>query len=520
MNYHLQNRSSFNLNSNWTLTGTDSRLVVGDGTNALSLNIESGVLLQTDYLQINASATVNVKPGGKLTVTETIDNKAGISGLIVESNAAGTGSLLHEISNLDGSIQRYVSGGGYHFVSVPLTAASNPTASLFMNSFLYHFDAVSQSWEGVGSSTSTALANDKGYMAWYTGSQSTYNFNGKLNSGKFDVATPSASAAFQYNLVPNPYPSAIDWLAATGWTKTNLNNAIYIWNRDYATGENPNGQYASFVNGFGTNGGSRYIAPGQSFFVETTGSGSPALSMTNAVRVHSSDPFLKETQAAQALRIQVSAETGNDETVIYLTQGATAAFDAAFDASKLAGSDVLPQLGSFSEEGRKLSINGLSDSQIYHEIPLSFNYSGQETLNFSFGGTENFHSDWHLLLYDQLLDSLVNLRETEGYVFSHESATNFNRFLIRIFKMTGIEDNESFQGKAYFSNDQLILEVPDEFVGQQAMVTVFDVMGRKVWEKNVQIEKNNLFEIKSLTGNHLDLVLVNYKGITFKLITK
>ena len=32
-----------------------------------------------------------------------------------------------------------------------------------------------------------------------------------------------------FNLVGNPYPSAIDWDAASGWTKTNIDNAVYYF---------------------------------------------------------------------------------------------------------------------------------------------------------------------------------------------------------------------------------------------------------------------------------------------------
>ncbi len=518
VNYQLQNRNNFDLSSDWTLTGTDSRLIVGNGTNATNLNVEAGALLTADYLQINAHATVNVKPGGKMTISGTVDNKAGAAGLIIESNATGTGSLLHEVSDLDGSVQRFVSGGGYHFVSVPLTATSNPTAGLFMNSYLYHFDAPTQLWEGMGTSTSTILPVDEGYMAWYTGSQTTFNFEGKLIAGNFEAATNSGAAAFQYNLVPNPYPSAIDWQAASGWTKTNLNNAVYIWNRNYATIENPNGQYASYVNGISTNGGSRYIAPSQSFFVETNGGGSPALSMTDAVRVHSSDPFLKETQAAPALRIQVSGEAGNDETVIYLAEGATSAFDAAFDASKLAGSEALPQLGSFSEEGRKLSINGLSPELTEQQIELSFSSANEGNHQLMFGGLESFDSGWNIYLEDLLTGSLTDLRLYKSYSFTHQNTSADGRFKLRLLKATVMEEVTG-DGAGPFFYPNPAKDNINIVNARGGNLTIYDCTGHVALKKRIESDEVRIILNNLKIGIYYISIKIENNETHFRFIT-
>ena len=54
------------------------------------------------------------------------------------------------------------------------------------------------------------------------------------------------------NLVGNPYPSAIDWDASSGWTKTNIDNAIYFFK---ASGTDQyGGTYSSYVNGVSSDG--------------------------------------------------------------------------------------------------------------------------------------------------------------------------------------------------------------------------------------------------------------------------
>ncbi len=240
-------------------------------------------------LEISSGVVLSVANDGQLTVTGTLSNNAGNNGLIIESNSGGTGSLLHNTDNVPATIQRYINGGGYHFVSVPIDGT--PTAGMFMNSYLYDFDAVAQDWTGVGDDPTTVITNDQGYMIWYTGGTTTYEFTGDLISENFTVATPAAASEFNdpnydggYNLVPNPYPSAIDWDAAAGFTESNLFETIWIYNRDA-------GNYGAYVRdaGSGTNDVSNIIPVGQSFFVQATTVGSGTMTINQAARTHSTN---------------------------------------------------------------------------------------------------------------------------------------------------------------------------------------------------------------------------------------
>ena len=116
----------------------------------------------------------------------------------------------------------------------------------------------------------------RGYTLFIRGNIAPVSTNGharwdvrnSINSGPVSFnshvsyTSSGNNASDGWNLVGNPYPSTIDWDAATGWTKTGLDNTIYM--RD--NGSNPI-VYATFngtTNAF-TNGGSRYIPLGQAF---------------------------------------------------------------------------------------------------------------------------------------------------------------------------------------------------------------------------------------------------------------
>lgn len=476
-NYTILNQNNLELQSDWTVTGSNSRIIVGNGLT--EVNFQLNAKLSTDYIIIKNNAAFTIKPNAGLTVNSRLVNEAGAGKLRILSEISGTGSLIHKNTGINASIQRYVPGGGYHFVSVPLASENNLTAGLFMNSYLFNFNAVSQLWAGLGSNPNTNLSAHQGYMIWYTGTNKTYEFTGALHNGDFLAATPSASAAGLYNLVPNPYPSAIDWQAADGWTKNNLNAAIYVWNRSNANAGNPNGQYASFVDGVGNLGGSRYIPVGQSFFVETSGTGVPLLRMNNNVRLHSNQAFFKNTQNDAVLTIIASTNAGNDETIIRLKNEATENFDSRFDAGKLFGSPALPQLYSISSDNRKLSINTISHPSASTIVPLSVQWQSTGEVRLTFNGIENYPSQIALLLEDLSNQQFTNLHEQNHYIFQYLNAGSNRQFNLHLLGLTQVSEITGKEIRIW--NDQkaiYILHLTQQPI--KASVELFDLQGKKI----------------------------------------
>ena len=354
----LSSSSSFALNNSFSVSGTaifENNYTLTGGYN----------LNYAGSLVIGSSKTLIIPYDGQLTVNSTLENNGSLT---IESNSAGTGSLIHSTDNVNATIQRYITGSTslsamtYHLVSVPLTQASSPTSNLFLGSYLYYFDETQNSadngWVNMGTSTTNPLTVTRGYMIYYpAGSNTTYSFTGPMNNGSLTATTSYTTTAGAvnkgFNLVPNPYPSAIDW-EASAWTKTNIDNAIYVWNSGVSTTN-----YASYINGSSTNGGSRYIAPGQSFFVHANAL-SPALTMDNNVRLHNSVSFLKnDSILPDLLKIHADAVGASDEIVVRFADGATAGFDSQWDAFKMSGGTNAPQLYSVTADSISLAINSL-----------------------------------------------------------------------------------------------------------------------------------------------------------------
>jgi hypothetical protein len=86
--------------------------------------------------------------------------------------------------------------------------------------------------------------------------------------------------------VGNPYPSPIDWNAVGGWTKTNVDNAIYFFSN--GTVSQYTGTYSSYVNGVSSNGvAGNIIAAMQGFFIHVSNGTFPVsglLAVNNTAR--------------------------------------------------------------------------------------------------------------------------------------------------------------------------------------------------------------------------------------------
>lgn len=415
-----------------------------------------------------------IPQGAGLSASTHIYNSVGNSGITIQSNASGSGSLLH-FNTLNATLQRYVPGSSlatgtrYHLVSVPLKASNNPVSGLFTGAYLFRFDANPGSWVGLGASTTTPLDVSRGYMIWYTGNQVTYNFAGTLNNGTFNALIAS-TAADRFNLVPNPYPSAIDWDAPSGWTKTNLHNAIYIWNRN-------TGNYASYVSGIGANGGTRYIAPGQAFFVKSAAA-TASLIMNDAVRAHNSTPFLAPSTHDNTIRISTANHQGSDETVIRFDPMATDDFDPNLDADKLTGQLAAPQLSTKLETGRQLSINSLNNDFKYLSIPVSFSSDTYGNYSLVCNISQALYEKYTFLLEDLLLNNVHNLSENAVYEFSHSNNSVTQRFVIHATGLTALENPLAQSTKIWNHNGRIYIHRAQH--SGIANIRITDATGRRL----------------------------------------
>lgn len=266
----------------------------------------------------------------------------------------------------------------------------------------------------------------KGYALYVRGNllaSTLWDLRGPVNSGNvtplsFPVSYTTSGILENdgWNLVGNPFPSTIDWNAENGWTKTNLETAIYITDN----GSDASLRFASWNGVVGTNGGSRHIAIGQGFWIKANGNGVPVLQATENVKsAGMQTTFFRQAEPSNVLRITVSKGKLQDETVIHFREDATSEFDAHADARKFANSAL--NISSLLEDGQYLAINSLASLNCSKNIPIAVDNVTPGNYKLDFTEYESFPDDIHIFLKDNFLNSTFNIRNG-SYNFSITSA--------------------------------------------------------------------------------------------------
>ena len=211
----------------------------------------------------------------------------------------------------------------------------------------------------------------EGFLVWsgdtITGTQPfTVDLKGLANQG--DVVMPvsftSSGDANEdgWNLVGNPYPSTIDW-DSDKWQRGDMANAVQILNSQSK-------QYATYVNGASTLGGSRYIASQQAFWVYAN-NGSAFLTATEGVKVSNEPTFFRSSTISPGMTMSVNGFNMLDECVIRHIENAESAYEPDYDAYKLYGSyGPYPHISLVNDEAQDLTVHSFDKGNQEWHLPI------------------------------------------------------------------------------------------------------------------------------------------------------
>jgi hypothetical protein len=430
------------------MNGTKAQLI-----NTSSLTIQNITINNTFGVSLNSG---NMNLAGTMTLTNGAFNTN--NGLTILSNASGTGRIA-EITggSIAGNItmQRYIDAGAtnWRFISSAVSNAaitqlnddfetSGYPGSLFPNwptaanpwPSVYYYDETVAGVQDNGyvapTSGTNTIGTGEGLWVWcgdtITGTQPfTLDLTGAANTGNINLPVTYTNTGLPsddgWNMVGNPYPSTLDW-DSPNITKSNINNAIYIWNPDLE-------QFASYVGGFGTNGGSRYVASTQAFWVQASAA-SPSIQVTETSKSNTDATFLKTTNTLP-LVFNVQNNYGTDEMVINLNNDATTLFDPMYDAGKLASSNAnLPYICSVINNNTDLSINQVPAQETIIPIKVKSGASGLHTI--SIDNISEYDYLNCIFLEDVLTGTTYNLFNQQSFMIFISDTTTVARFLLHI----------------------------------------------------------------------------------------
>lgn len=384
------------------MNGSVDQFINGNGTtNFYNLEINKTI----------GNVTIN---NGNATIQGTLDIQNGClntnNRLTVLSNANGTGRIASLLGtaciNGDITMQRYIDAGStdWRFLT---SAVNGTTLADFNDDFItsgftgsdwpnwpsaanpwpsiYFYDETAAGTQDNGfvaaSNITNPVAPGEGIWVWsgdtITGTQPfTIDMTGAPNTGNIAVPLSYTNSGLPledgWNMVGNPYPSSIDW-DSPSIVKTNINNAVYIWNPDLQ-------QFGSYIGGIGINGGSNNIASSQAFWVQGSAL-NPAILFTEVSKTSIDASFLKPS-IIQPFKIRSSNSHGSDELAINFEPNSTINFDANYDALKMISVNTnLPQVASVMGNN-DFSINQLPQQEISLPIKITTGSTGLAGIKF------------------------------------------------------------------------------------------------------------------------------------------
>jgi hypothetical protein len=381
----LVNKSNLILKGNWINEGTfidTSATVIFSGT---SQSIGGTVSSSFNNLTILSGSTTTGSAAG-----QTVDRILLCNGILNSGGFLTLRSTAKRTALIDGTgtgqvngniiMQRYLpSAYGYDYISSPFQASAVnqleediDLSASFPNFYRYDESRTSSGWV-----TYTNIANIlnplEGYAANFGTSAAPYTFDieGEVNNGPLSATLYNHNNTYTlgYNLVGNPYPSPIDWDAPAGWTKINIDDALYYFKA--STTDEYSGTYSTYINGVSSDPGvaTNIIPSMQAFFVHVTDGSFPVtgtLGLTNSVRITDlNHSFVKSSEHVQKPLIRITAKfsddpLSSDPLVIYFDEKASSGFDSYLDALKLMNTDYfVPNFYSIGTDRKKLSINAL-----------------------------------------------------------------------------------------------------------------------------------------------------------------
>jgi hypothetical protein len=517
-----------------TIEGVD---LISNSVKDLTINNPAGVIIQSS-LKISGIVEIltgNLTSSGNLTLQSTATSTALISG-------SGTGQIIGNVT-----MQRYLpSGFGYKYFSSPFQDATVNEFSDDMDlaspfTPFYAYDE-NRNFAGVPASgwvsykiPSNALLPVSGYSINFgaIALPKTIDVTGIVNNGNISVTLYNHNNPYTkgFNLVGNPYPSAINWDAASGWTKTHIDNALYYFKA--STTDQYGGTYSTYINGVSSDGNATSIIPSmQGFFIHVSDGAYPVtgtLTMDNRVRItdmtHSFSKSASKGEKSIVPLVRLSVAYSDDPSqydpfVYYFDEKATNNFDSQLDGLKFFNTDLkVPNFYAFSDDGFRLSVNALPvPGGKIPAIPLGLRTRRDGELIFTIRDVEGDVPGGSVYLYDAMTETSHNLSDTE-YRISLATGDYNNRFFLNFANISTPVKNldpapQPFN--VYYSRDILHAEI-NCLSGNKGILRVDNLMGQTVFLTTVFENGHHEFNPTVMDGIYVVSLVTGNTRISQKI---
>ncbi len=489
---------------------------------------EGSTVVIANNLIIESNAVLNIGAGVKLTIKgdATIDQTSGEEGkLIVNNTDASPTSVIIE-GNVTGNITE-----NWDLEYDRWWYISHPLAGDFMDDYknslgtggyyLYVYDNSAFKWNKITNSNSN---NFKAYDAIALGILQdgvVLSYSGALNNNSSYTYTATDAG---YQNVGNPYASYIDFKAIydEGGMSEGVTPTSYI----YTTVVNESGNevriyatYNAIANESVNGGGSRYISPGQCFWVQTEANETLEISKNvctnNPDEASVSLKSVSTSGSKSKIKLLLSNANTYDELLIFGDGQNGSETITAYDSKKKMNSGVIGNLYSVKED-TKMVINSLPafyDGQI---IPLGYSVSTSGMSDFTIQVADLSNVDDYNIYLDDLQEGTsVDLKEISSYTFNPSVPSSNDRFQIRlessfILKTTDISNTDVVDDiSIYSSGSYAYVKVAEEWLQSNVRnIKVYDVKGKLIndvvlhkLQTQIKLPDDGIYVIKVMSGS-------------------
>ncbi len=485
-------------------------------------NYTSSADLEACSITVTNNAQVTISSGDTFILGEEVTVDAG-STLTVENNAAlrqiddtatNTGNIIVNRDSED-MIRLDYTAWSSPVDGQQLLAFSPNTVSTRFYEYLYTGTTTPTAYQSVTATNNFEAG--KGYMIrvdnnWSSVTPSAYSgqftgtpFNGVVNQ----------SVGLGYNLLGNPYPSPLD--VDTFLADNTAIGTLYYWTNTTPAsgGVYPQNNFASYTTLGGTAAFASAKIPngtvqtGQAFYVQSSAADVIEFNNTQRVNASTSTQFFRTaasnstTTPVEKHRVWLNlndANTSYNQILVGYMEGATNGVDNMIDGKTLDTSK--PMLYNvLDDEAYVIQGKGLpfNDEDVV-SLGLKVLEAGNYSVNIE--QVDGLFNEQDIFLKDNELNITHDLKQGE-YQFTTQSGEFTDRFEL-VFRAGALSQEEvvSNQFISVYTTQTGIQVNSSENI---EAITVFDVLGRKLFESN-QINETQ-FTITSLTANKQALIV-------------
>lgn len=492
----LWNGTSWN---NGTPTSSTTVIIDGDYDTNINGNIDccSMIVNPSKTLIVNSGQYVNIQ--NELVNNGTVNINDGSLVQLINVNNVGSVNYNRNVFSLK----------GYDYVYWSSPVNNQILNSLYSNpsmGFSYQWNPTFNNTNGTQGNwvlPTTTMISAKGYIIRASSSYGwtgnlTSVFTGVPNNGNITIPIQRGSLSGQddnYNLIGNPYPSAINSLQFLTFN-TNIQGFVYLWTHGaepsstisspfYSTFQYnyTSNDYITYNGTATTNGPTGFngdIASGQGFFVvmnDGTAS-TESIIFNNDMRNTNNSQFYRQNNQKSRIWIDlVDSSLQSSRTVIGYVDGATNNKDRLYDAVTTTSNKFYSLINNEPHiiQGRSLPFKKND------EVKLGINITTSGIYKIAIAEVDGVFNTRDIYLEDKLLNITYDLK-SNPYTFTSNVGVFNDRFVLK-YKTNNGNDNK--------------------VRNNIKKVSVYDMMGVKIFEgdnetyKNMVPVRNHIYIVKT-----------------------